>query len=166
MAFAMMLRRRLDERKLFACRDDLAVGWELSCHRKGVPAMSRHAFGEILGNEAELFACVGSLDDAGNADGPRDLKGYGVDEWLDCAVVGWDEPMQTYFLLRTVSALHFGAQCHRGTADRVPRNQVPAGLWRTGLLPAARAPCSGSRKVRRGEWTWRVACDPGAGGWR
>lgn len=39
--------------------------------------MSRHAFREILGNEAGLFACVRSLDDAGNADSPRDLKGYG-----------------------------------------------------------------------------------------
>src|SRR5438552_1956085 len=60
--------------------------------------MSRHAFGEILGNEAGFFARVRSLDDAGTADVPRDLKGYGLDEWLDCAVVGWDEPMQTYFL--------------------------------------------------------------------
>ena len=60
--------------------------------------MSRYAFGKILGNEAGLFARVRSLDDAGNADVPRDLKGYGLDEWLDCAVVGWDEPMQTYFL--------------------------------------------------------------------
>ncbi|HEY6927187.1 MAG TPA: hypothetical protein VI653_27165 [Steroidobacteraceae bacterium] len=60
--------------------------------------MSRYAFGEILGNEAGLFARVRSLDDPGNADVPRDLKGYGLDAWLDCAVVGWDEPLQTYFL--------------------------------------------------------------------
>jgi hypothetical protein len=29
---------------------------------------------------------------------PRDAKGYGLDEWLDSAEVGWDEAMQTYFL--------------------------------------------------------------------
>lgn len=60
--------------------------------------MSRHAFGEILGNEEELFARGGSVDAAGNPVVPRDLKGYGLDEWLNYAIVGWDEPLQTYFL--------------------------------------------------------------------
>lgn len=54
--------------------------------------MSRHALGEILEGENSL------LSDMGGASVPRDLKGYGLDEWLDFAVVGWDEPLQTYFL--------------------------------------------------------------------
>jgi hypothetical protein len=78
------------------------MSWQLDGNwaviAKESPAMSRQAFGEILGNEAGLFARVRNLDAAGTTNVPRDLKGYGLDEWLDCAVVGWDEPMQTYFL--------------------------------------------------------------------
>jgi len=46
--------------------------------------MSRYGFGEILGS-AELPE-------------QQDLKGYRLEEWLDFAVVGWDEPLQTYFV--------------------------------------------------------------------
>jgi hypothetical protein len=52
--------------------------------------MSRRAFGEILANEAVLVA--------GGLMGPRDTKGYRLDEWIDRAVVGWDAPLRTYFL--------------------------------------------------------------------
>ena len=60
--------------------------------------MSRHAFGEILENEDfPLSSCkpaAGALDPSI----PHDIKGYGLDEWIDHAIVGWDEPMKTYFL--------------------------------------------------------------------
>ncbi len=29
---------------------------------------------------------------------PHDIKGYGLDDWMDHVIVGWDEPMKTYFL--------------------------------------------------------------------
>jgi hypothetical protein len=60
--------------------------------------MSRHAFGEILENEVALRTCCFGVADVEGASGPRDLKGHGLDEWIDSAVVGWDEPLQTYFL--------------------------------------------------------------------
>ena len=58
--------------------------------------MSRYAFGEILGNEAAVAA--NHMDSGDDTPVPRDTKGYGLDQWIDYAVVGWDEPMQTYFL--------------------------------------------------------------------
>ena len=60
--------------------------------------MSRHAFGEILKNEAALVSSYKDLATSDRACVPRDIKGYRLDEWMDYAIVGWDEPIQSYFL--------------------------------------------------------------------
>ena len=59
--------------------------------------MSRYLLTEIITNEQELI----DLYDLGNGDSnnePICLKGYGLCAWLDDCVVGWDEPLNTYFL--------------------------------------------------------------------
>lgn len=60
--------------------------------------MSRHGFAEILENAAVLLASHRGMDGAGGATEHQDLKGHRLQEWLDLGVVGWDEPMQTYFI--------------------------------------------------------------------
>ena len=60
--------------------------------------MSRHAFGEILENEdCPLSSCT-PADGTADSATPRDIKGHGLDDWIDHVIVGWDEPMRTYFL--------------------------------------------------------------------
>jgi hypothetical protein len=60
--------------------------------------MSRYSFGEILENETLLLESARSRDGADGLTGQQDLKGHQLQTWLDCAVVGWDEPLQTYFV--------------------------------------------------------------------
>lgn len=60
--------------------------------------MSRYSFSNIVKNDKVLV----SEYDLHNGDTdivePRDIKGCRLIEWLDDAFVGWDEPMQTYFI--------------------------------------------------------------------
>jgi len=60
--------------------------------------MSLASLSDILENEAELVSKYGLRGDDSGIAVPRDAKGYGLDEWFDYAVVGWDAPLQTYFL--------------------------------------------------------------------
>jgi hypothetical protein len=60
--------------------------------------MSRYRFGEILENEKLLLESGRRRDGADGLTGQQDLKGHQLQTWLDCAVVGWDEPLQTYFV--------------------------------------------------------------------
>jgi hypothetical protein len=56
--------------------------------------MSRQAFGSILRNEDELLADDDDADDEGLCD----TQDFSLSDWLDDGVVGWDEPLQTYFV--------------------------------------------------------------------
>ena len=51
--------------------------------------MSRQTFASIVKNEAELMR---------DAPAAVDAKGYTLEEWFDDGVVGWDEPLRSYFL--------------------------------------------------------------------
>jgi len=55
--------------------------------------MSRHAFSAIMRDEDAFIEKYDNDDPV-----PQDTKGYGMDEWISTAVVGWDESLQTYFL--------------------------------------------------------------------
>jgi hypothetical protein len=68
--------------------------------------MSRQPFASILRNAEELLG-----EDDGDDEGVHeaaenaeeddifcDLRGYSLYDWVNYAEVGWDEPMQTYFL--------------------------------------------------------------------
>ena len=60
--------------------------------------MSRASLSDIVKNEAGLVSEYGLHQHDGGIAMPRDAKGYGLDEWFDFAIVGWDAPMQTYFI--------------------------------------------------------------------
>jgi hypothetical protein len=55
--------------------------------------MSRHAFTEIMRDEA---AFLEKHDN--NETPPYDLKGYSMQDWIHYAIVGWDAPINSYFL--------------------------------------------------------------------
>lgn len=60
--------------------------------------MSRHGFYHIVGNH-EFLVDKYDLDNGDTEiDEPCDLKGYGLGVWFDDGVVGWDPPMETYFI--------------------------------------------------------------------
>ena len=60
--------------------------------------MSRHCFSNIVKNEAVLVSEYDLHNGETDIVEPCDIKGYGLLEWLEDAVVGWDKPMQTYFI--------------------------------------------------------------------
>lgn len=60
--------------------------------------MSRYGFGEILENVEFLLESDRSREGAEGLTEQQDLKGYRLEVWLDFGVVGWDDPMQTYFV--------------------------------------------------------------------
>jgi hypothetical protein len=60
--------------------------------------VSRHSFGEILENEYLPLSSCKPADGALDPAIPHDMKGNGLDDWIDHVIVGWDEPMKTYFL--------------------------------------------------------------------
>ena len=60
--------------------------------------MSRASLSEIVKNEAALVSEYGLHHYDVAIAVPRDAKGYGLDEWFDSAIVGWDASMQTYFI--------------------------------------------------------------------
>jgi len=60
--------------------------------------MSRNCFSSIVKNEAILIAQYDLHNGEADIEEPCDVEGYGLLEWLENAVVGWDGPMQTYFI--------------------------------------------------------------------
>jgi hypothetical protein len=60
--------------------------------------MSRHCFSNIVKNEAALVDKYDLYNGDTDIVEPRDSEGCGLLEWLEDGVVGWDEPMQTYFI--------------------------------------------------------------------
>ena len=70
----------------------------MSVRQKRRVVVSRHTFGEILENEDLPLSSCKAADGTLKPATPQDIKGYGLDDWIDHVVVGWDEPMKTYFL--------------------------------------------------------------------
>ena len=60
--------------------------------------MSRHSFSSIVKNKTELVFKYDLENGESEISEPRDLEGVRLTEWFDDAVVGWDEPLQTYFV--------------------------------------------------------------------
>ena len=60
--------------------------------------MSRHCFSNIVKNTNELITKYDLENGESEIEEPCDIKGYGLSEWFDQGVVGWDEPMGTYFI--------------------------------------------------------------------
>jgi hypothetical protein len=60
--------------------------------------MSRLGFYHIVKNHERLVDQYDLENGDTEIEEPRDLKGYGLGRWFDEGVVGWDPPMETYFI--------------------------------------------------------------------
>lgn len=49
--------------------------------------MSRHTFAEVITNTHEL-----------QNENLMDTEGYSLENWLNYGILGWDDPMNTYFI--------------------------------------------------------------------
>lgn len=60
--------------------------------------MSRQPLSSIVANAEQLLGEDDEAEAQADDESFCDVEGYGLDDWLDYAEVGWDEPLQTYFL--------------------------------------------------------------------
>ena len=60
--------------------------------------MSRHFFEDIIQNSDKLVAEYDLANGESEIDEPLDIEGYGLSVWFHGGLVGWDEPLQTYFI--------------------------------------------------------------------
>lgn len=60
--------------------------------------MSRYEFVNIINNKKQLRDEFDLDNGESLIDEPLDREGYGLSEWFDMGIVGWDPGLETYYL--------------------------------------------------------------------